>query len=146
MTAPWLSPPRGAMADQAAEIAQAIQGLETPRLRLRPAQRADDSVYAAIFLDPRGPNDRPPDGPKAAWADDCETVASWLLRGAGLYAIDDKSTGQRLGDIPLTREWGDPGMERGWCVTAAAKGQGIATEAALSDDVDVLRHCGGGRA
>ncbi len=132
MTAPWLTPTSGALADQASRFEAAGPTLETERLRLRPARLTDYPAYEALYFDPRWPHDAGSDDAEDAWLDFCQMVAGWLLRGTGLYAAEDRASGTLVGFVTLNHEWGDPEMQLGWFVLPEAEGQGLAHEAALA--------------
>jgi RimJ/RimL family protein N-acetyltransferase len=130
MIRPWEMPPTGPAAALAARFADRVPALETPRLTLRAPQVGDFQPYAAIFMSDRaaglgGPFDR-----EGAWADFCQAVAGWMLRGMGVWTIAARTGGEVLGFGYLWQEYGDPEPEIGWVMTEAAEGKGMAREAA----------------
>ncbi len=129
MTAPWQTPPAGRAADRAAALVALIPRIETERLILRAPTLAEGEAYAAIYTSDRWLHDERPDAHEA-WLDFNFVVASWLLRGYGAFAIEDRATGALLGFVMLDHEFSDPEPEIGWALTAEATGRGIATEAA----------------
>jgi Acetyltransferases, including N-acetylases of ribosomal proteins len=132
MSAPWTTPPRGSAAQLAGRLAAALPRLQTPRLTLRAPQIADGAAYDVIYRSDRWPH---PDGlpdAEAAWLDFNSLVASWLLRGYGSWAIEDRARGDLLGFAILHHEFGDPEPEIGWAPLPEAEGRGIATEAAAA--------------
>ncbi len=109
-----------------------IPTLHTERLILRPPELADFEPYAEIMGSKRadqmgGPYDR-----EAAWADFCDGIACWHLRGYGAWSITKSADGSYMGLVYLYLEEGSPEQEMGWILTAEAEGHGYATEAALS--------------
>lgn len=123
MTFPWEQPPTGAFAAQTARFAALIPVLETERLRLRAPMIADFEVYRTTRAEPS--EDR-----EETWLDFCQMHVSWLQRGFGPWAIEDKSSGAGIGFLPVDHEYGDPEPEIGWFVIPERRRQGIAKEAA----------------
>jgi RimJ/RimL family protein N-acetyltransferase len=127
---PWERPPAAAAAAAAAAFAAQVPVLVTGRLHLRAPRIDDFAAYAEILAgdDARhlgGPFDR-----EAAWLDFCQLVASWTLRGFGLWSAERRDDGALVGFFPLDHEFGDPEAEVGWFLLPAARGRGYATEAA----------------
>lgn len=113
-------------------VAQSVPVFQTARLRLRAPMLGDWPAYRAVFTSDRS---RYMDGPfseDGAWADFCEGVAGWLLRGAGMWTITATDDAAALGWLYLWQQKGDPEPEMGWVLTAAAEGKGYAHEAALA--------------
>jgi RimJ/RimL family protein N-acetyltransferase len=106
-----------------------MTSLETERLRLRQFREADLDAYAAIMADPEtmthmgGPRDR-----ARAWMDIAWCLGHWTLRGYGLWAAEEKASGDLIGRIGLLYPEGWPGLEVGWLVARSHWGQGLATE------------------
>ncbi|MCB1351041.1 MAG: GNAT family N-acetyltransferase [Maritimibacter sp.] len=127
---PWELPPSGTPALFAATLRGALPRLETARLVLRAPEICDFAIYRDIMMSDRalhmgGPLDR-----RAAWLDFTQVVATWCLRGHGLFAIEAKDTGETLGFTLIGFEHGDREPEFGWFLTEAAEGKGYAYEAA----------------
>lgn len=104
--------------------------LETARLRLRQFAEADLDAYAAITADTEvmryvggSPLSR-----DDAWRSLGYVLGHWKIRGYGLWAVDEKATGQLVGRIGLYRPEGWPGLEVGWLVAKPRWGEGFATE------------------
>jgi RimJ/RimL family protein N-acetyltransferase len=102
--------------------------------------RQDDlDAYAAICADPEVMRylgdgttlDRP-----HAWRQIAMILGHWQLRGYGLFALEEKTTGALVGRAGIFEPDGWPGFELGWMLRRASWGQGYATEAARR----VLRH------
>jgi RimJ/RimL family protein N-acetyltransferase len=130
MTAPWLHPPQGAAAALTAACAGAVPRLTTPRLRLRAPTLADFPAYAQVFASDRARYMGGPFTEDAAFADFCQGVAGWILRGAGMWTVTRADGDAALGWVYLWQELGDPEPELGWVLAEAAEGQGYALEAA----------------
>lgn len=130
-TYPWESAPTGASAAFAASLCAHLPRLETARLVLRAPVIGDFETYRAILMSPRAVHmvDEPLDR-RAAWLDFAQVVATWVLRGHGLFTIEAKATGAVLGFTLIGFEEGDREPELGWFLTEAAEGKGYAFEAA----------------
>jgi len=61
-----------------------------------------------------------------------EVLGHWGLRGFGLWAVEERSTGELVGRVGCWRPEGWPGLEIGWTLRRASWGRGYATEAARS--------------
>ena len=108
----------------------AIPMLETDRLILRAPKLADFEHWAAFFASERARYERgimPRDDAWQVWASD---TANWQLRGYGPFGVDDRATGQYLGEVGIYQPDSYPGPELGWFVVPEAEGKGIAAEAA----------------
>ena len=105
--------------------------LETERLHLRGWREEDLSVFAEFWADENtarfvgGTCTR--DG---AWRRMAMYVGHWVLRGYGMWAIEEKASGCLAGYCgPWNPEgWREP--EIGWGLVKAFHGRGYATEAA----------------
>ncbi len=104
--------------------------LQTERLTLRAPRLADFERWAEFFASDRSRHERGPldriEGYKT-WAAD---VALWTLRGYGPFGLDDRATGDYLGEVGIYQPEGYPGPELGWFVVPEAEGKGYAAEAA----------------
>lgn len=114
----------------AARIAGAVPVLRTPRLTLRAPGLADWPAYREVFTSDRSVHMDGPFTEDGAWADFCEGIAGWMLRGAGMWTVTAAGDDAALGWIYLWQQKGDPEPELGWVLVAAAEGQGFAREAA----------------
>jgi RimJ/RimL family protein N-acetyltransferase len=130
MTRAWLLPPSGDDAARAAAVAAVVPVIETQRLRLRAPVLGDFPAYADVFSSERACHMGGPFTGQEAFADFCQGVAGWLLRGAGMWTLTPTAADVPLGWLYLWQEWGDPEPELGWVLTEAAEGQGYAREAA----------------
>jgi len=123
----WLTPPGGADAALAAQFQALVPVLDTDRLRLRGPRIDEFDAYRAIYRSDRWPNEGGRD--LDIWLDYNQMIASWMLRGIGLFAVEARTDGALLGFAVIDHEWGDPEVEIGWMLCAGAEGRGIATEA-----------------
>ena len=105
--------------------------LETERLRMRQWREEDFDVYAGFFADEAaarfvgGAMSR-----ERAWRNMAATVGHWVLRGYGLWAVEEKTSGAVVGSIGLWKPEAWPELEVGYWLTEAGQGKGYATEAA----------------
>lgn len=65
-----------------------------------------------------------------AWRHMAAFVGHWLLRGFGMWGVEELETGRLVGRVGFHEpiEW--PGFELGWTIGRAFWGKGYATEAA----------------
>ena len=112
-----------------------IPEIETDRLRLR-ALRADDfEPYAAMMADPdvtRYLADGQPLNRADAWRQLAMILGHWELRGFGLWAVEEKATGDLLGRIGCYDPEGWPAFEIGYTLARHAWGKGYASEGAAA--------------
>jgi RimJ/RimL family protein N-acetyltransferase len=130
MTAAWLHAPKGQAAVIAAAVAATVPVIETARLRLRAPVIADYPAYQAVFTSDRARYLGGAFTEEEAFADFCQGIAGWMLRGAGMWTLTLATDDAPLGWIYLWQEMGDPEPEIGWVLTEAAEEQGYASEAA----------------
>ena len=130
MTAPMAHPLTADQTDPTARIAGGVPVFRTPRLVLRAPSLADWPAYRDVFTSDRAVHMDGPFGEDGAWADFCEGVAGWLLRGAGMWTVTLAGSDAALGWIYLWQQKGDPEPELGWVLVEGAEGQGFASEAA----------------
>ena len=107
-------------------------GLETERLILRNWREDDFEAYASLCADPQVMRylggktlDR-----TEAWRHMAMMIGHWQLRGYGLWAVEEKATGQFAGRIGFLNPEGWPGFELGWTLKREFWGKGYATEGA----------------
>lgn len=108
-----------------------VPRLETPRLVLRAPQAADFDAFAAYRAGERtrftgGPMDR-----NLAWRAFGHMVGHWVLRGYGVFVLEDKASGAAIGTAGPFFPEGWPEPEIAWTLWQG-EGQGLATEAALA--------------
>jgi RimJ/RimL family protein N-acetyltransferase len=108
-----------------------IPVLETERLRLREWREDDLAPLAAFSADrttvrffgaPASTDD--------IWRHMATLVGHWVLRGFGMWALEERSSGRWIGYCGLWYPHGWPEHEIGWGLAADARGRGLATEAA----------------
>jgi RimJ/RimL family protein N-acetyltransferase len=107
--------------------------LETERLRLRPFRAEDLDAYAALCADPevmRYVGDRGALSREDAWRQMAMLAGHWQLRGFGMWAVEERSTGAFVGRVGLHYPEGWPDREVAWALARAYWGRGYAFEAA----------------
>lgn len=109
--------------------------LETERLRLRPLVAEDADALHRIQSDPEHMRYYPhpfSSDETDAWI--TRVVERYERDGFGLLAVDDRETGEFLGNVGPMVQLVDEidEVELGWSITPARSRQGIATEAAIA--------------
>ena len=105
--------------------------LETPRLILRAPRLADFDAFAAYQASARsrttgGPLDR-----NQAWRSFGHVIGHWVLRGYGVFVLQDRATGAAIGTAGPWFPEGWPEPEIAWTIwDADHEGRGLAAEAA----------------
>ncbi|MFC3168065.1 GNAT family N-acetyltransferase [Paracoccus fontiphilus] len=107
-----------------------IPSLTTARLTLRPMIYDDWEPYSAMMLSDRARHMGGPFTKPAAWGIFCADHAQWDLFGCGALMIEDRETGDLLGQVGINSGPLFPEQELGWLVFAGAEGRGYAYEAA----------------
>jgi RimJ/RimL family protein N-acetyltransferase len=114
--------------------------LESDRLRLRPHRLDDFPNCSALWADPvvtRFIGGKPLTE-EEAWVRLLRYVGHWSLMGFGYWAVEEKASGQFLGEGGFQENQRDiapslKGMlETGWVFAPHAHGKGYATEAVLA--------------
>ncbi len=111
----------------------ALPILETERLVLRMFRQDDLDAYAAMCADPdvmRYLGDGKPLARPDAWRQMAMIVGHWELKGYGLWALEERTTGALVGRAGFFEPEGWPGFEVGWMLRRESWGHGYATEAA----------------
>lgn len=111
--------------------------LETQRLRLRRHHLDDFADVAAMWADPNVTKQirDQPFTREESWTRLLRYVGHWVLLGFGYWVVEDKQTGQFLGEVGFADYKRDlkPSLEEipeiGWVLNAEAHGKGYATEA-----------------
>jgi RimJ/RimL family protein N-acetyltransferase len=115
-------------------VTGAAERLETERLILRMFREDDfEAYYAKIGSDPdvmRYLGDGQPLTRSLAWRQMAMIVGHWQLKGYGMWAVEERSTGELVGRIGLFNPEGWPGFELGWVLGKAYWKRGYATEGA----------------
>lgn len=104
--------------------------LQTERLILRMPVLADFQPRAEFAASERsvwegGPTDR-----IDCWRQFASDVGAWALLGYGPFSLQDRVTGDYLGEVGIYHPVNFPRPELGWFVVPAAEGKGIAAEGA----------------
>jgi RimJ/RimL family protein N-acetyltransferase len=106
--------------------------LETERLHLRGWREEDLPAFAEFWADDAtahfvgGTCNR-----EGAWRIMAMYLGHWLLRGYGLWALEDKASRQWAGWCGPWNPEGWPEREIGWALAKTFHGRGYATEAAI---------------
>lgn len=119
--------------------------LETDRLRLRSFAQSDLDPFAEMLADSRVVEYATYSGRtmnrSQAWNWLCMMLGHWHLRGFGIWAVEEKDSGNLIGRIGLQRlDWFEE-VELVWMLAYPAWGMGYATEgaeAAIRYGFDVL--------
>lgn len=113
--------------------------LETERLRLRKFRESDWDPYAAMCADPdvmRYLGSGVTIGREEAWRSLSQFLGHWQLKGYGMWALEEKATGEFVGRAGFLHPPDWPGFELGWVLAKPHWGRGYAIEAAR----EALRH------
>ncbi|WP_374635423.1 GNAT family N-acetyltransferase [Paracoccus sp. (in: a-proteobacteria)] len=113
-----------------APLSVQVPVLSSQRLILREPRLADFDRFAEFSASPRagfvgGPMDR-----VQAWRRFASGVGHWILRGFGLWTIEDRASGAVAGRTGLIAHEGWPETELGWQIYDGFEGRGYAHEAA----------------
>jgi RimJ/RimL family protein N-acetyltransferase len=119
------------------DSAPAIPAIETERLKLRGHRLEDLDDCAAMWADPDVTRHigGKPSSREEVWARLLRYVGHWSLLGFGYWAIEDKATGEFIGELGFAdfkRDIEAPieqAPELGWALVSPAHGKGYATEA-----------------
>ena len=104
--------------------------IETERLRLRMPRYEDFAHRQAFYASDRAVWEGGPFTAEQAWRIFASEVAQWPLMGFGPFSMDDRLTGEYLGEVGVYQPLGYPEPELGWYVVDSAEGKGIAAEGA----------------
>ena len=106
--------------------------LETERLVLRMFCDKDVDAYARICANPEvtrfigGGNSTRPE----VWRSLAMLLGHWSLRGYGMWAVEERASGELIGRVGLFNPEGWPGIELSWMLRQESWGFGFATEGA----------------
>jgi len=114
------------------EFSISVPRLHTERLTLREYRREDFDLFADHLAHPEssahlGSADR-----QTAWRIFSSHAGLWILQGAGWWALEDRQTGQLVGNVGAFFREQSKVMELGWNTYRAFWGKGIANEAAAA--------------
>jgi len=107
--------------------------LETERLLMRWFREDDFEAHAKICSHPevmRFLGDGTPLTGLEAWRQMAGTMGHWYFRGYGIWAVEEKRSGNLIGRIGFMNPTGWPGFELGWTLGREYWGKGFATEGA----------------
>lgn len=109
-----------------------VPRLQTDRLTLREYRVEDFELFAEHLSNAEssaylGSADR-----QTAWRIFNSHAGFWLLNQAGWWSIEDRQTGQLLGNVGAFFRYESTVMEMGWNTYRAFWGKGIANEAAAA--------------
>ncbi|WP_324288966.1 GNAT family N-acetyltransferase [Hoeflea ulvae] len=107
-----------------------IPTLETERLLLRAQTMQDWPAYAGLMMSDHAAFMEGPHALGDAWGLFCHDLAQWHLLGVGGLMIEERETGQCLGQVGISYGPLFPEHELGWFLFPGAKGKGYAFEAA----------------
>jgi RimJ/RimL family protein N-acetyltransferase len=109
-----------------------LDRLDTERLVLRMFRESDLDAYADMCGDAEvmkylggATMNR-----SEAWRNMALVLGHWQLRGFGLWAVEERTSGVMVGRVGCWRPDGWPGLEISWTLRRTFWGRGYATEAA----------------
>jgi RimJ/RimL family protein N-acetyltransferase len=112
-----------------------VPELRTARLTLRGFREADFEDYAAMVADPdvtRFLGYGQPLARDEAWRQMATFAGHWLLRGYGVWAVEERATGRFVGRIGCWYPEGWPEPEIAYTLARPAWGHGFAREGAAA--------------
>ena len=109
-----------------------VPHLQTERLLLREFWREDFNAFAGHFTDPVSAAHLITADRQTAWRIFGSCAGLWLIHGAGWWAVEERRTGQLVGNVGAFFREESTVMELGWNIYRAFWGQGFATEAAAA--------------
>ena len=109
-----------------------IEQMETDRLYLRLFEESDLDAYAEMCGDAEVMKylGGVTMSRSEAWRNMATVLGHWQLRGFGLWAVEEKGSGQLVGRVGCWRPEGWPGLEIAWTLRRGFWGRGYATESA----------------
>ncbi|MBY0335852.1 MAG: GNAT family N-acetyltransferase [Acetobacteraceae bacterium] len=107
-----------------------IPELRSDRLLLRAFDAAEIGTYAAFWESEASRFVGGPCSRNDAWRRMAMYAGHWLLRGYGIWAVEEAASGAFIGQAGLWFPEGWPEPEVHWTVFPAFQGRGFATEAA----------------
>ena len=112
-----------------------VPPLATERLLLRGFEARDFDAYAEMMADPevaRFLSDGKPLSRPDAWRQLAMFAGHWVLRGFGVWAVEERATGEFIGRVGCMQPEGWPGFELAYTLARPAWGRGYAREAAAA--------------
>ncbi len=110
--------------------ARTIPVLETERLILRAFEQRDFKPFAAFYATEASQFVGGPMDEALAWRKLSGYAGSWILRGFGKFALEEKQSGKFVGLVGPWFPEGWPEPEISWTVVQDFQGKGFAKEAA----------------
>lgn len=109
--------------------------IETERLRLRQWCGADIAPNTTMLSDPGTArfitiDGKPVTDELIGWRNAAVIAGHWALHGAGMFVVEEKSSGKFVGRVGPWFPPGWPGFEVGWGIAREFRGKGYAVEAA----------------
>jgi len=103
--------------------------IETERLKLRQWCGADVAPNAAMLSDPAtarfiAADGKPPTSELMGWRNAAVMAGHWALHGAGMFVVEEKSSGKFVGRVGPWFPPGWPGFEVGWGIAREFRGKG----------------------
>lgn len=115
------------------EYLTSIPVLLSPRLRIRGFRPDDINDYLIMVSDPdvvKYVAEGLPLNYESAWQSLAYLMGHWQMSGMGIWALEDRSSGQVIGRAGIYHAPGWFGPELGWMLRKEFQGQGLAYEAA----------------
>lgn len=109
-----------------------IPVIQTVRLILRPMTYDDWPAYRALMLSDRSGYMGGPFETATAWGMFCSDAVQWDLFGHGALMMDDRVTGNCVGQVCINHGPLFPEHELGWMLFDGVEGRGYALEGALA--------------
>jgi RimJ/RimL family protein N-acetyltransferase len=128
--------------------------IETERLILRQWRGADVAPNTAMLADPGTArfitvDGKPITSELVGWRNAAVMAGHWALHGAGMFVVEEKTSGKYVGRVGPWFPPGWPGFEVGWGIAREFRGKGYAVEAARASidwsfatfELDQIMHC-----
>jgi RimJ/RimL family protein N-acetyltransferase len=128
--------------------------IETERLKLRQWRSNDVVANTAMLSDPNtarfiAADGKPVTTELAGWRNAAIMAGHWALHGAGMFVVEEKTSGKFIGRVGPWFPPGWPGFEVGWGIAREFRGKGYALEAARASidwcfttfELDEITHC-----
>lgn len=109
-----------------------IPVLETEHLILREPRLSDWDAMNAFGLSDRSQYVGGPFGEWQNWDALARGIGHWIMRGYGLWSVEDKASGRLAGRLGVINHFDWPEPELGWHIYEGFEGKGIAYEAAMA--------------
>jgi RimJ/RimL family protein N-acetyltransferase len=128
--------------------------IETERLILRQWRGSDIAPNTTMLADPGTArfitvDGKPITSELVGWRNAAVMAGHWALHGAGMFVVEEKSSGKYVGRVGPWFPPGYPGFEVGWGIAREFRGKGYAVEAARASidwsfatfELDRIVHC-----